>query len=229
MCTNRSWQINEILEFTLRAPIAEAKIDLILQGLVDYEGAHFPFNARNHLKPFFQYHTKKTLDHIYQTDDDGSYESALLLMAYPYASLHEEHFFQAPTDLVLEWCAISPDDRLMFIAQACSIFANYQNAAVNNDEIENHISDLAKNIFKLAADKEVILELFIKQFFPNVWSGSLGMLIKNRIPLLDEFDVGDDPITSQTLAKAKRKLEEIAENELASEESHNRGQNESFE
>ncbi len=226
---NRQYHLNEILEFTLQAPIAEANIDLILQGLVDFDGEHYPLIERKYLKYFFQYHTKKTLDHIYQTDDDGSYETALKLMTDPYASLHEEHFFQPPTDLVLEWCAISPDDRLMFIAQVCSIFTANQTEIDHDNKIENHISDLAKIIFKLVADKEVILELFVKQFIPNMWSGSRGMLIKSRIPLLSEFDDGHDPITSQILEKAKEKLEEIAENELASEESRNRGQNESFE
>ncbi len=224
MNDNLRHHFNDILTFTLNAPIAEQHITLILQKVFVPQQKYY---FKTHFAPFLQYHTKKTLDTVYQPDADGSYNSALTLMRDDAATSYAPHFFQPPAQLVLEWCQVSPDDRLPFIAQICPLFTATQTGVESGEK--NGISELAKNLFKLAKDKATILDIFIKQFVPRLISGYYSNFIKMRVDLLDELNDEHDPVIAKILINAKAKLNKAAATWADWEESKDRSHNERFE
>lgn len=217
------------LEFTLQAPIASQNFDSVFQRLLDFEREnskrHF-LHLEIYFRPFLNCHTKKSLDLIYRPDSDGSYRSALTLLNSRY-TFSGRKLFCPPEDLVLEWCQVSPSDRLVFIAQICPIFKLDKNE-IDCDSI-NGLSKLAKSIYDLSENKELIINYFLKQFVPTSWSGSRAAIIRSRIPVLDEFDTNHDPNLKQIILIAKANLEEIACADAADREERDRAYNERFE
>jgi hypothetical protein len=218
----------EVLTFALRSQMADANIELILQNMFEFNitgGSRYSSRSKTFFKPFFLHHAKKTLDIIYRVDEDGSYRSSLNLMSDPYSSLHQASFFQPPVDLVLEWCEVSPEDRLLFIAQICPVFRFDQ----SESNSENGLSEYAKAIFKIAQQKAPILNAFVTRFAPTTYSGSLATIIRSRIPMLDELNLEQDPSIAQMIEEAKEKLNMKADSEAAWDEERNQTRNVSFE
>ncbi|MDP5008109.1 MAG: hypothetical protein NWQ13_03755, partial [Glaciimonas sp.] len=222
--------LNAILEFSLQSPIDDENIELILQRLIDFKRTSnrmYFFYPNVYLTPFLLHYTKKTLDFIYKPDDDGSYTFALRLLSDNFASWHEKPLFQAPEHLVLEWCQVSPNDRLKFIAQICSPFKLNQIEVDNGSE--NSLSEHAKNIFRLAENKKEILDIFIDKFPPSGGIGSLAAIIRSRISALDELNTENDITITHMIVAAKERLEEMAVSWATQEENRDRSRNESFE
>ncbi|PXX37995.1 ATP-binding protein [Undibacterium pigrum] len=223
---NLSYHIKDILDFTLRPPLAIQNIDLMLSRLIDFERNTYRYRSRVYIKPFFLYHTHKTLDCIYQSDDDGSFSTAIYMMDDDF-SFGDDHFFQPPENLVIEWCQVSPNDRCIFIAKICQIFKSRSDDIDEQNKIG--LSDIAKSIFAFSDQKEIILKCFIDRFIPTSWSGSKAAIIRNRISLLDELNPNKNQHLQTLLEAAKHDLEMDAVAAAKSEDTQDRSQNERFE
>ncbi len=224
-------EIGVILEFTLVLTKLEHLVSQVLFRLVEYEYSELRAYAHRQgrlLEPFFKHHSRSALDAVYVRDSKGGYATAQRIVSGLEIDRSETAIRSVPDDVLMKWCDVSPDDRYLFAAQTCKLF---EDSTSNPDEEKSqlNLSSIAKRVLIGANDKNAVLRIFVERFYPNSWSSSLAKILRERLPLLDQFDVVDDEGLRVAIAQAKDDLTRRITAEEKREEADERDETGSFE
>jgi hypothetical protein len=131
---------------------------------------------------------------------------------------------RVPTDVLIKWCNENPDKRYLFAAGVCKLFDKQ-----DNEKTPSKISDTATTLFDAAPDKEAIIKIFLRRFYPSTWMGSLADILETRLPLLDQLVVNDHDTVKSAITTGKVELRKLIDSERAREKEEERSRNSSFE
>jgi hypothetical protein len=224
-------KIGVILEFVLVLTKTGHLVSQVLSRLVEYEYSESRSYAHRQgrlLEPFFRHHPKLALDAVYMRDSKGTYNAAQRIVSGLEIGRSETAVRSAPDDVLMEWCDISPDDRCLFAAQTCKLFEGSPSNP-NEEKSQLNLSSIAKRVLIGANDKNAVLTIFVGRLYPNSWSGSLAKILRERLPLLDQFDVVSDEGLRVAIAQAKDDLTRWITAEEKREETDERDETGSFE
>jgi hypothetical protein len=225
------YEMSDILEFTLVLTKLGHLVSKILSRLVDYEHSElraYAYRQGRLLEPFFKHHPKLALDAVYVRDSKGGYVTAQRIVSGLEIDRSETAIRSVPDDVLIEWCDVSPVDRHQFAAQTCKLFEG-STSNPNEENRQLDLSTIAKRVLMNASDKNAVLRIFVERFYPNSWSGSLAKILRERLPLLDKFDVVSDAGLRVAIAQAKDDLTQTITAEERREEADERDETGSFE
>ncbi len=226
-----SHRIETILKFALSMSHNGETISDILQKLVGALRTRKTYFSRRQgglFAPFFKYYPKETLDAVYVADDNGRNWLASQIVSRVGIDLRETAICEVPIEVLLEWCEVSPEDRYLFAAQTCRLFAK-ESSGGGEDESSLELSDEAIQILSGARDKKEVLHVFVARFSPMSGSGSLSAKLKKRLPLLAKLNLTDGEALGLEIARAEESFIKRIEEEEAREEERERSQTGSFE
>lgn len=225
-----AYHLESILEFSLKRLAASQAALEVLNGLVAFarseESGYYDRNAiMQAISPFLSHMPRRALDAIYVPGEEAYYRQVSPVIGRPYSDRKETALSVVPVDILIDWCNASPSDRYVFAARSCKLFdirsrAEAEPADTDSvDDSELAISEIALAVLANASDKKSIVECYLQRFTPSGWSGSLSKILKKRIPLLDELNLGNEDELKPLLATARESLERrIAAEELREDE-----------
>ncbi|KGT80469.1 hypothetical protein MA20_07730 [Bradyrhizobium japonicum] len=155
-------ELDEILEFALGTPQADAEKLDVLRNLIAFERSSrraFSYERGRFLAPFFRHFPRETLDAIYVPDDDGTYRTAMNIVCNIDSDTREAAVRTVAADAFIEWCEKSPVDRYIFAAEICQLFEEG-----SGDSQHQTISDVAARIVAMANDKSSVLNILSAVF-----------------------------------------------------------------
>ena len=144
---------------------------------------------------FFARFPRLTLDAVYQPDADGRFRNAYNLVKDNFSDRKETAIAAVPTDDLINWCNASPAGRYPFAAATCRLFTG------NEDDSATEISAAAKSVLNHAPDKLAVAREILSRLRPRSWSGSLSLILEQRLPLLQSLDDNSDPSISIAIAE----------------------------
>lgn len=225
------YDIGEILEFVLQANMSPDAASEILNNLVRSERSEsrlFSYGVGKLLAPFFKYFPEQTLDAIYVADESGEFHTALRIVSRLDNDRNETAIRCVPTETLIKWCEMSPEDRYLFAAQTCRLFAKTVNGA-NGTSSDIVLSDVATHVLAGAKNKQLVLDIFVDRFQPSGWTGSLTAILRERIHLLAQLNPTGDEKLQTEIELAETRLRKQIEVEEEREENRERRQTGSFE
>jgi hypothetical protein len=201
--------IIEIIDFALATAQSENLVNGTLQSMLSGRDDSPRTHARElgqWLTPFFKHYPALALNAVHRPDNNGKYRK----MINRVSTLDDEQetaIGSVPIEKLLEWCEISPQDRYLFAAGTCQLFAKGGDAT-GGDSAALAISDAAKRVLAGAPDKSAVLAIYIDRFRPSGWSGSLAQTMKERLPLLGQLRAVADAKLGSAITIAAKDLEE---------------------
>lgn len=223
-------RLSKILGFVLQSQFSDEYVEVILQNILNLnidDSVKYSPDSKLLLAPFFLYKTTRTLDLIYHPDENGSYDLVVDLLHDRYSSDHESLIRHCIVDKIIDWCRDSPVDRVIFIAKICPLLRQEQNNTEKT--VDAGLSEIIKELFKLAKEKRVLLEVLSKRIRPSSWSGSLATILRSRIPLLNELKNNQNSEVVNLIEKLQSEIDNEARHEALWEEEKNQRKNISFE
>jgi hypothetical protein len=201
----------------------------MLKNLLSWErseGRKYAFRRGRHLQPFFKFRPALVLDEIYQPDPDGGYRTAARLAADRDNDRGSRPMEALPLEAALEWCALSPVDRYLFIAETCALYAPKKPDSVHGDR---RLSEIAGEVFKAAPDKSKILKAYVDRLMPMSWSGSRAEKLQQRLGILDDLASVVSGEDAQMLESERVRMAKIVKEMKMREDEEERTRNETFE
>ncbi|MCT7375479.1 hypothetical protein [Chelativorans salis] len=196
--------IDVVLRFAISSGGSANAIGAVLASVLSSERKperYFSYGRSKMLAPFFEFFSRQTLDAIYQPDEDGSYSSAYQLVTDSFSEHRESAIAKVPSDILIEWCNLSPSDRYPFAAATCRLFENRHES--NNKLC---ISETAKSLLNNAPVKLEVVREYISRFQPRSGSGSLADTLEQRIPLLDQLNPENNHDIAKAVSRAEAEL-----------------------
>jgi len=221
--------LGRLITFALTNTTSSSLDNDILKNLLSWERSQrrtYAFRRGRHLQPFFNLRPILALDAIYEPDPDGRYLNAARL-----AADHDSERGSRPMDAVspeaaLEWCAASPEDRYLFMATTCTLYAPKKKGA---EQSNRNLSEIAIEVFKAAPDKRKVIKTYTSRLLPMSWSGSRAEKLRKRLGILDDIAsmVGEEE--AQIVAHERARMMTIVTEMKEQEEAQERVANETFE
>lgn len=215
--------ISSILDYTFSNTSNIEKIMTILSQLILFKKESLEiyslYESNKYIKPFLNHYPKESLDIIYQLDKYNSYNSAIYLLRYDHDRTSETNdlLLNIPDDILLDWCTISADDRLLFMASICKILPN----AKSSDHIAMKFSSIARSLFEKTNKKEEMLDIWIDRLYPRLSVGSRANIIRSRALYFNCLKESQDKKTITLINEAMSKLEKLAVDEEERERKRN--------
>jgi hypothetical protein len=217
-----------IVEFALNCSKPDPASTNAVKRMIQMERAHgriLPRRLGNFLVPFFKRFPIETLDAVY-TMEEGNF---LIRMLSPRIDRDGETAIGVvDEECLISWCRVSPKDRCVFVAHTCKLLEGLSPSA-SSDATVTGISITAKNLLALAPDKKRVLDILVDRFSPNAWSGSLALILRNKLKYLDDLNPTSDPEITRLLEKKKVDFLELIEKEEAYDQRQESSRNTSFE
>jgi hypothetical protein len=222
--------LSKILEFLFQSQFSDENVEIFLQNILNLnidDSIKYSPDSKLLLVPFFLYQTKRTLDIIYHPDEDGSYDLVVDLLYDRYSPDFESPIRHCIVAKIVDWCRESPDDRVIFIAKICPLFKFEQNQT--EQTVDAGLSEIIKELFKLANEKRVLLQVLSDRVRPSSWSGSLATILRSRIPLLNELKNDQETEFVNLIEELQNEIAGEADRVALWEEEKNQRKNISFE
>jgi len=200
------YDLHSVANVCLRAEsgmaAAKALCEQIKEGLSNYT-----FRAYNHeelLQSIFELQPRIALD-VFFGSVPTTDSSDLASVEFDRFLRHRNNpLDKVPIEEVLRWCEEKPAERYPTISRSVS-FGTGSDGGVR-------WTPLAMEMLKRAPDALIVLKLFVGNFRPRSWSGSLATIIESRLGLLDHLGELNNPSLEEYAKEIRPKLEfEIAE------------------
>lgn len=218
-----------LINFTLNNTSCGSLDDAVLQNLLSWERSEnrkYAFRRGRFLQPFFKLRSTLALDAVYTPDPDGGYWTASHLVAGHDSERGSRPMEAVSPDAALEWCAASPEDRYLFIAETCALYGPRKS---DTDHSGRRLSEIATKVFEAAPDKGTILTVYTSRLMPMSWSGSRAEKLQQRLSIFDDLAAlvsGDD---AQLVQNEHLRMVRIVAEMREREHSEERSRNETFE
>jgi hypothetical protein len=219
--------VETALSFALSGSMTENEAGALLSSMIQAgRGRRRRYRGGDSkvLRSFLAKFPRMTMDAIYQPDEDGNYDGALVQVLDQFSDRQETAIAAVSTEDLLEWCSYSPADRFPFAAATCRLFSRY-----DDDDLKLEISQTALELLKAAPDKMAVVKEFLHRFRPNSWSGNLSQILVQRLPLLKTLGDGVDQEIAAAIADHTTELERWIEIERRREREEERREAMSFE
>ncbi|MBX5084256.1 hypothetical protein HJB56_16040 [Rhizobium lentis] len=221
--------LGRLYTFALTNAATDSLDNDMLQNLLSWErsqGRKYALRRGRHLQPFFKLRPNLVLDAIYQPDPDGSYRTAAQLAA----NIHIDHGSQPiealPVESALEWCSVSPEDRYLFIAKTCVLYAPKK---TDEEQSDRRLSEMAREVFKAAPNKGEMIKAYVSRIMPMTWSGSRAEKLRQRLGILDDLAPLVSEEDARILGDERMRLEKMVREMKEVEDEEERTRNETFE
>jgi hypothetical protein len=229
---NFSYHLGHLIEFALTGPAPHEDAFKALTSLIKFELSSTEFYPRRLGKimlPFFRQCPMMALNACYVQDGNGGYDAVVRMLLLQPGRSGDTAVGVVPKEALIEWCNFSSnDDRWVFAAQTCSLFER-SNSDGLDDESVTSISCVAKSVLAQATDKKNILEIFIDRFHPKSWSGSLAVILRQRLQLLDQLNPNEDALLQILITNTKQRFSKIIASEAQREQDSERSNTARFE
>lgn len=226
---NFSYHLENITEFALANATQNKEICDAMKSLIQFERSsarHYPRRLGKILLPFFREYPDEALNACYVADDDGSYDTALRMLAVQLEDHGETAVGAVPETQLIEWCKLSPTDRCIFAAQTCKLFESNMPNGIGDEGILR-ISSVAKSVLTHAPDKKIVVDAFMDRFTGYCRNRSATM--RHKLPLLDQLNANKDVSLQAIIEEAKISLSRIIAREERREQERERSRTSSFE
>ncbi|MBB3521165.1 hypothetical protein [Rhizobium sp. BK456] len=221
--------LGRLITFALDNTSSESLDNKILQNLLLWERSKrrkYAFRRGRQLQPFFKLRPILALNAIYQSDPDGSYRTAARLAADHDNERGSRPMEAVPLEAALEWCSVSPEDRYLFIAATCVLYAPKKPGEENSDR---GLSEIASEVFKAAPDKRQVLNAYIRRLMPMSWSGSRAEKLRQRLGILGDLASLVSGEDAQIVDDERTRMLKIVNEMREQEDAEERTRNETFE
>ncbi len=221
--------MRELITFTLKNTASRSLDTGMLQNVLAWERSEqrtYAYRRGRHLQPFFKLRPRLALDSVYQPDPDGRYRTATRLVADFHNERGSRPMEAMSPDAALDWCSTSPDDRFLFIAATCDLYAPKK---PDEEHTDRRLSEIARRTFDAAPDKKAVLKLYVDRLMPMQWSGSRAEKLRQRLGILDDLaSVASEDDAKIVISERARLTEMVAEMKKREDEEE-KASNEGFE
>lgn len=137
-------------------------------------------------------------------------------------------------DTAIRWADEAPEIRYLSLAHVISLWEKADGTDITSNEFDESVgpvrwTEIAKDLLMSAPDRKALLEIMIRRFHPNGWSGSLAEILECRLPLLEELSRSDDTEIAQVSSEAIAPFKKSIEQQREWEAQHDRARDERFE
>lgn len=221
--------LDRLITFALSNTSSSSLDNEILQNLLSWEQSErrkYAFRRGRHLQPFFKLRPILALNSIYQPDPDGSYRTATRLAADHDNERGSRPMEAVPLEAALEWCSASREDRYLFIAATCVLYAPKKPDEEHGDR---GLSEIASAVFKAAPDKRQVLKTYTSRLMPMSWSGSRAEKLRQRLGILGDLASLVSGEDAQIVDDERTRMLKIVSEMKEQEDAEERTRNETFE
>jgi hypothetical protein len=221
-------EVEDIIEFAFTNASSTTAASTALANLVQVERGKariMPNRLGNILLPFFKVCPMAALEACYFQDGDGTYRTALRILAVRLDRHGDSAVGAVPESALIDWCYQSPVERFIFAARTCKLF----DWSTPGEDSVTGIASTAMSVLRNAPDKKEILNIFLDRFHPLSWSGSLAVIMRQRMMLLDQLKSIEDSALDVLIEEAKSRFSRALASEEEREEIEERSRTGSFE
>lgn len=225
---NNMHEVENVIEFAFANASSTVAASIALTNLINTERSKeriMPNRLGNILMPFFKVCPVAALDGCYFQDSDGSYRTALRILSVRLDRHGNSAVGAVSESALIDWCSESPKDRFIFAARTCKLF----DWSTQGEDNVTGIASTAMGVLRNAPDKKAILDIFLDRFHPMSWSGSLAVIMRQRMMLLDQLKSIEDRELDFLIDEAKSRFSRVLASEEKREEIEERSRTGSFE
>jgi hypothetical protein len=208
---------NVCLPGTEGAVVSTSLCKRIKQGLKD--GTFQAYNHARLVRCVFQLQPRIALD-VFFGDADGT-DFDIDDFDDP-AGNRRNPIDEVSCEEMLRWCDEKPVDRYLAISRAVSYCFASKDGAIE-------WTPLAIMMFQQSPEPVCVLEIFVRRFYPRMWSGSRAAIVESRLALIDQLkDIRNAKLDS-CVTRIREQLAIDIVRMRNSEDEHDSLQNERFE
>lgn len=218
-----------LITFALSNTSCESLDNEMLQNVIAWEQSEqrtYAYRRGRYLQPFFKLRPRLALDAIYQPDADGRYWTAARLAADFHNERGSRPMEAMSPDAALDWCSTSPNDRFLFIAATCDLYAPKK---PDEEHTDRRLSEIARRTFDAAPDKKAVLKLYVDRLMPMQWSGSRAEKLRQRLGILDDLTSVASEDDAKIVISERARLTEMVAEMKKREDEEEKASNEGFE
>ncbi len=201
-CLQNYHRIEDIISFTLTEKMEDAQFIALSKSILESHCGEL-------LRPLFVSRPELMLNTCFEVSR-SNFDGLLSRLRLSYSSSEETALSVLPDEVLIAWCNIAPDDRYPFAAHTCQLFCIESDNSC--EEKTTGMSSIALKVFKNCPDKEQTLNIFVKRFSPNGWSGRLSDILQTRYGYLEQFKTIDNtelyPVIEQAEAELLLRIKE---------------------
>ena len=225
---NQMHEVEYVIQFAFADASSNVAASIALTNLIETgrgKAQISPNRLGNILMPFFKVFPEVALTVCYFQDSDGSYRTALRILSARLDGHGDSAVGVVSESALIEWCSESPIDRFIFAARTCKLFV----WSTPGEDNVTGIASAAMGVLRNAPDKKAILDIFLERFQPMSWSGSLAVIMRQRMMLLDQLKSIEDKGLDFLIDEAKSRFSRVLASEEKQEEIEERSRTGSFE